>query len=103
MRWNKKDVKHIMEQWKVSGLDNNQAENSIRLVAPCRKKYLFAGSHDAAQRAAPLYSLFATCKLHSVHPYDWLKYIWDSLINCKPSTQIELLSQQVKNRQKDTL
>jgi transposase len=34
--------------------DNNRVENSIRPVAIGRKNYLFAGSHDAAQRSAML-------------------------------------------------
>lgn len=84
-------------------LDNNPVENSIRPVALGRKNYLFAGSHDAAQRAAIFYSLFATCKLHGVNPYDWLKYILDNLIYYKPSNLKELLPQNFKNIQKETL
>jgi hypothetical protein len=38
-----------------------------------KNNYLFYGSHDAAQNAAIIYSLLATCKLHDVHPYEWLK------------------------------
>ncbi len=38
-----------------------------------RKNYLFAGSHEAAQRAAMIYSLLSTCKLHGINPYEWLK------------------------------
>jgi len=49
-------------------IDNNLVENSIRPVAIGRKNYLFAGNHEAAQRSAMLYSLFATCKLHGVNP-----------------------------------
>ena len=74
-------------------LDNNPVENSIRPVAIGRKNYLFTGSHDAAQRAAIFYSLFATCKLHGVNPYDWLKYVLDNLIYYKPTNLIELLPQ----------
>ncbi|SFH16276.1 Transposase IS66 family protein [Algoriphagus hitonicola] len=40
-------------------IDNNAIENKIRPVAIGRKNYLFAGSHDAAQRAAMIYSFFA--------------------------------------------
>ena len=54
-------------------IDNNGVENAIRPVAIGRKNYLFAGSHQAAQRAAMIYSLFATCRLHNINPYDWLK------------------------------
>jgi transposase len=54
-------------------IDNNPVENAIRPVAIGRKNYLFAGSHEAAQRAAMVYSLLSTCKLHGINPYEWLK------------------------------
>ena len=54
-------------------IDNNQIENSLRGLALGRKNYLFAGSHDAAQRAAMIYSFFAICKKHNVNPSNWLK------------------------------
>ncbi|MBE9202145.1 IS66 family transposase [Nodularia sp. LEGE 06071] len=53
-------------------IDNNLVENSIRPVAIGRRNWLFAGSHEAAQRSAMLYSLFATCKLHNIEPITWL-------------------------------
>ncbi len=53
-------------------IDNNLVENVIRPVALGRKNYLFAGSHDSAQRAAMLYSFMATCKLTGVEPVAWL-------------------------------
>jgi len=40
-----------------------------------RKNYLFAGSHDAAQRAAMIYSLLASCKNYNVNPFEWLNDI----------------------------
>jgi hypothetical protein len=43
-------------------IDNNQIENAVRPLAIGRKNYLFAGSHEAAQRAAMLYSFMGTCK-----------------------------------------
>ena len=56
-------------------IDNNPVENSIRPVAVGRKNYLFAGSHEAAQRSAILYSLLGTCKMHGIEPYQWLKNV----------------------------
>ena len=53
-------------------IDDNRIENSIRSIALGRKNYLFAGSHDAAQRAAVIYSLSGTCKQHNVNPEAWL-------------------------------
>ena len=49
-------------------IDNNLIENSIRPVALGRKNYLFAGSHDAAQRTAMLYSFLGSCKMNDVEP-----------------------------------
>ncbi len=54
-------------------IDNNPVENSIRLVALGRKNYLFAGSHEAAQRTAMIYNLLGSCKMQGINPYLWLK------------------------------
>jgi transposase len=54
-------------------IDNNLIENSIRPVAIGRKNYMFAGSHEAAQQAAMIYSFLGTCKINNVEPYQWLK------------------------------
>jgi transposase len=54
------------------GLDNNLCERQLRDIAIGRRNYLFAGSHDAARRAATLYSLLRTCALHDVPPLPYL-------------------------------
>ncbi len=51
-------------------IDNNLVENAIRPVALGRKNYLFAGSHEGAKRAAMIYTLVATAKLHQVEPFE---------------------------------
>ena len=60
-------------------IDNNPVENAIRPVAIGRKNYLFAGSHEAAQRSAMLYSLLGTSKLHDVNPFKWLKTVLSNI------------------------
>lgn len=60
-------------------MDNNLIENKIRPLALGRKNYLFAGSHDAAQRIAMMYSFFATCKANEINPFDWLKTTLDQI------------------------
>ncbi|MBK7971246.1 MAG: transposase [Bacteroidetes bacterium] len=50
-------------------IDNNLVENAIRPVAIGRKNYLFAGSHDAAQRATMIYSVLGTCKMRGAEPF----------------------------------
>jgi hypothetical protein len=53
-------------------LDNNICEQQLRDIALGRKNYLFAGSHDAARRAAGLYSLTRTCAQYGVPPLPYL-------------------------------
>ena len=74
-------------------IDNNLVENSIRPVAIGRKNYLFAGNHEAAQRSAMLYSLFATCKLHQVNPVEWLTYFFEHINDHKINAIDQLLPQ----------
>jgi len=56
-------------------IDNNLIENAIRPLALGRKNYLFAGSHEAAQRAAIFYSIFACCAQHNINPSAYLNDI----------------------------
>lgn len=71
-------------------IDNNIVENSIRPLALGRKNYLFAGSHDSAQRAAMMYSFIGTCKLTGINPMHWL---YDVFLRIKdhPINKIEEL------------
>ena len=71
-------------------IDTNPIENLIRPIAVGRRNYLFAGSHEGAQRAAIFYSLFACCKLNDVDPVEWLTDIMDRLPDY-PVNQVEKL------------
>ena len=53
-------------------LTNNAAERALRGIAIGRKAWLFAGSDRGGERAAPMYSVIATCKLNDVDPRAWL-------------------------------
>jgi transposase len=70
-------------------IDNNLIENSIRPVALGKKNYLFAGSHEAAQHAAMIYSFLGTCKINNVEPYSWLK----NTLNRIPDQSIQRLDE----------
>jgi transposase len=54
-------------------IDNNRAENQLRVVALGRKNWLFAGSFEGARRAALLYSLVQSCALVDVPPFEYLR------------------------------
>ncbi len=71
-------VRYLTNQWAAlqryvddgrGAIDNNRAENQLRLVAVGRKNWLFAGSFEGARRAALLYSLVQSCKLIDVSPF----------------------------------
>lgn len=77
-------------------IDNNLVENAIRPVALGRKNYLFAGSHEAAQRAAMIYSFFAICKKHEVNPFQWLKYALQNIASINHKNLTDLYPQNFK-------
>jgi transposase len=92
-RWDKLIVYTTDASLKI---DNNPVENAVRPLVIGRKNYLFAGSHEAAQRAAMIYSLFATCRYHNINPYDWLKDILERMHLYTTSNLAELLPQNWK-------
>lgn len=75
-------VRYLTNQWTALqrfvddgrvAIDNNRAENQLRVVAVGRKNWLFAGSFEGARRAALLYSIVQSCKLVDVPPFAYLK------------------------------
>jgi transposase len=75
-------VRYLTNQWDALqryvddgrlAIDNNRAENQLRVVAVGRKNWLFAGSFDGATRAALLYSLVQSCTLIGLSPFVYLK------------------------------
>ena len=82
-------------------IDNNLVENAIRPLALERKNYLFAGSHDAAQRAAVIHFLLGTCKLHGVKPWLWLADVIDVLPIHPAERAMELLPHHWKQSQEE--
>ena len=94
-RWEK--LNRYTEDGRIE-IDCNLVENAIRPISIGRKNYLFAGSHDAAQRAAVIYSLLATCKKHDVNPYEWLTDVL-TRIPTHPAKRVhELLPHRWENR-----
>jgi transposase len=75
-------------------IDNNPVENAIRPVALGRKNYLFAGSHDSAQRAAMAYTILAACKAADINPLEYLADVFQNLPTRDINNVDELLPQQ---------
>jgi len=85
-----KALEYSLKRWKELSLftsdgqleiDNNRIENEIRPIALGRKNYLFAGSHESAQRIAMIYSLLASCKANEIDPMKWLTKVLEELPN----------------------
>ena len=54
---------------------------------------MFAGSHEAAQRGAVMYSFFATCKRNGVDPVKSLEHVLNCILDTKQSELEKLLPQ----------
>jgi hypothetical protein len=80
----------FVEDGRVS-LDNNLCEQQLRDIALGRKNYLFAGSHDAARRAARLYSLTRTCAQYGVPPLPFFTDILTKLGAGWPADRLDQL------------
>jgi transposase len=72
-------------------IDNNIAENSLRGVALGRKNYLFAGADVGGDRAAAIYSLVETAKLHNLNVQEWLADVLQRIADGLPITRIKEL------------
>jgi transposase len=100
-----KAIQYALNRWKNMPLflsdgrieiDNNLVENIIRPAAIGRKNYLFAGSHESAQRTAMFYTFFAACKHHGIDPEKWLTDVLNRIHDHKVSRLHELMPQNWK-------
>lgn len=75
---------YLMNQWDAlsyystdgrAEIDNNIAENALRVVALGRKNYLFMGSESGGDRAALMYTLIGSCKLNGIEPESYLRQV----------------------------
>jgi hypothetical protein len=72
-------------------IDNNLIENKIRPIALGRKNYLFAGSHNGADRSAMFFSFFSCCKLNNINPKKWMDYVLANIADYPANKIHELL------------
>jgi len=52
---------------------------------------LFAGSHDAAQRAAMIYSFVGTCRQLQIDPASWLEDVIERMPYLKKNDDLSIL------------
>ena len=91
LAYTRRDGKDLSAYTKTRPDRNRQqfSGDSIRPLAIGRKNYLFAGSHQAAEMTAAMYSFMATCKKNNVNELEWLKDVFERIQSHK---QKDLLS-----------
>jgi transposase len=62
-------------------LSNNRAERSIKPFVIGRKNWLFSATVNGAKASSAIYSMIETAKENSLKPYEYLKYLFESLPN----------------------
>jgi IS66 C-terminal element/Transposase len=72
-------------------IGTHRIDNLIRPVALGRKDYLFAGSHEGANRLAMVYTCFATCKPNRITPLRWLHAVLQRMPDHPVHKLLELL------------
>jgi transposase len=95
-----KAVTYALNQWEALmryledgrlDIDNNASERAIRAVAIGRKNWLFAGSHEGAERTALMYSLVGSCRLLKIDPFEYLRDVINRIAD-HPMKRIEELT-----------
>ena len=62
-------------------MDNNTAERALRKTATGRKNWLFVGSPKAGESMTALLSLVQTCRAMDIRPWEYMKDIFDRLLD----------------------
>ncbi|MBM4028149.1 MAG: IS66 family transposase [Planctomycetes bacterium] len=95
-----KAVGYMIRQWEALNrflhdgrlrLHNNLVEQQLRSIALGRNNFLFFGSHQAAARAAVLYTITRTCALRGVPPLAYLTDVLRKLAAGWPQSRLDEL------------
>jgi len=70
-------VRYCNEGWLL--IDNTRSERALRPIAIGRSNWMFFGSDGGGHTGAILYSLVASSKANRVHPYHYLKDVYERL------------------------
>jgi hypothetical protein len=71
-------------------LHNNMSELQLRRQAVGRKNWLFIGSEDGALANTTFVSLLASCRLHDIEPWSYLRDVFCLLPDWPPHRMLEL-------------
>ncbi|WP_407272378.1 IS66 family transposase [Radiobacillus sp. PE A8.2] len=62
-------------------IDNNRSERTIKPFVIGRKNFLFSNTAKGAKSSAIVYSIIQTAKENGLHPFEYLKYLFEQLPN----------------------
>lgn len=82
-------------------LHNNGSERALRREAIGRKNWLFVGSDDAGEVNAAFVSLLASCQLHEIEPWTYLRDLFCLLPSWPRRRVLELAPAQWKKTLED--
>jgi transposase len=95
-----KAITYCLNQWEKLNaflkdgrleIDNNRSERSIKPFVIGRKNWMFANTPRGAQASAIIYSLLETAKENSLHPANYLTYLFEKLPNLQDPNDSEAL------------
>lgn len=72
-------------------IDTNHLERALRVIPMGRRSWLFCWTELGARHVGIVQSLIATCRLHSVNPYDYLVDVLQR-VGRHPAAQVALLT-----------
>jgi transposase len=72
-------------------LSNNRAERSIKPFVIGRKNWLFSATPKGAHASSVIYSIIETAKANGLKPFEYLKYIFETMPNISPDLYDSLL------------
>ena len=67
----KAELRRVLDDGKLP-LDNTRSERSLRKIVVGRKNWMFYGSDHHAESAAAIFSIIASCRMHSLDPQQYL-------------------------------
>jgi transposase len=95
-----KAIRYALSRWNALTLilrdgraciDNSAAERAMRPIALGRRNWTFAGSDAGGERAAAIYSLIETAKLHGLDPEAYLRHVVERIASHPVNRVHELL------------
>jgi len=72
-------------------ISNNRAERSIKPFVQGRKQWLFSNTPNGAESSSILYSIIETAKENKLNPFNYIKYLLETIPNINSSGFEELL------------